>query len=76
MLSNYPPGVSEQTTDAPWNENTREVLVKACISKYITVPVNATDEEISEINEDEYENLMSELLSGDYEIDYLSIEND
>jgi hypothetical protein len=74
MSSNYPPGVSEQTADAPWNDNTREVLVKACISKYITVPVNLTDEEISEIHSEEHENLMKELLWGDYEIDYLSIE--
>jgi len=73
MLSNYPPGVSEHTEDAPWNQNTQEVLVEACITKFITIPSDITAEELSEVYDEENENLIKELLHGDYEIDYLSI---
>ena len=54
-MNNYPPGVTDNTFDAPWNEieieKEVEITIKCVVSTSISGPQKLTEEEENEIIE-------------------------
>lgn len=78
-MSNYPPGVSDFSFDAPWNEleieREVEVTIKCVISTSVSGPQKLSNEEEDEIIESITRNRFEELetIDGIYNPEIINI---
>ena len=78
-MSNYPPGVTDNTFDAPWNEieieKEVEVTIKCVISTSVSGPQKLSNEEENEIIESITKSRFKELeiIDGIYNPEIINI---
>lgn len=77
MSSNYPPGVSENTYGAPWNDISFGIAVEVKLEFSFTVPGPRSKADLDEVKQEYIKEVMAKIkdLDCEYKIRDINVED-